>query len=89
MGIDPQTINGVPAPGTPLGRLAAALNVPDTARFVEVLAGDLLDVCDTLGAKAKPEIKQKAAATADRWLGEPVKLKPAEVKELVSAAVGG
>lgn len=89
MGIDPQTINGVPAPGTPLGRLSAALNVPDTARFVEVLAGDLLDVCDTLGPKAKPDLKAKAAAAADRWPGEPVKLKPAEAKELLTAALGG
>lgn len=88
MGIDPQTINGAPAPGTPLGRLNAALNVPDTARFVEVLAGDLLDVCDTLGPKAKPDLKQKATAAADRWVGEPVRLKPAEVKELVAAALG-
>ena len=89
MGIDPQTINGVPAPGTPLGRLSAALNVPDTARSVEVLAGDLLDVCDTLGPKAKPDLKAKAAAAADRWPGEPVKLKPAEAKELLTAALGG
>lgn len=83
---DVQAVNGVPVRGTPLWRLAREVEAAPEAEVFKWHAGEVRDVAKALDPKEKAAAAALAATDGkEPW--EVLKLKAAEAKGLVAAAL--